>query len=75
MKVQDIGCLAIELFLLSLIVPCYAYGYIDPGIGSMLLQSLAAGAIAILLLWRRFRQRIVSFFKKQQDSTDDDKRQ
>lgn len=73
MKIKDIACLAIELFGLSLLFPAYASAYIDPGIGSMLLQGLAAGAIAVLVVWRRFRHKIASLFKKQQDPTDNNR--
>lgn len=52
------------LVLFGLLNPEPAYAYIDPGLGSMLLQGLAAGAISLLVFWRGLRRKIVSFFKK-----------
>jgi len=46
------------------IFPSTAYAYIDPGIGSLLLQGLAASAISVLIFWRSLRQKIKDFFSK-----------
>jgi hypothetical protein len=51
-------------FLFGLFAPVPAHAYIDPGLGSMLLQGLAAGAISLLVFWGRLRRRVVSFFTK-----------
>ena len=52
------------IMLFDLLNPEQAHAYIDPGLGSMLLQGLAAGVISMLVFWRSLRHRIVSFFKK-----------
>lgn len=52
------------LVFVGMLTPEPAYAYIDPGLGSMLLQGLAAGAISVLVFWRSLRRKIISFFKK-----------
>ncbi len=52
------------MILFSLLAPEPAYAYIDPGLGSMLLQGLAAGAISCLVFWRGLRRKITAFFSK-----------
>ena len=39
-----------------------AHAYIDPGIGSLLLQGLAAALVTLMLFWRGLRERIRDFF-------------
>jgi hypothetical protein len=41
-----------------------AFAYVDPGTGSMLLQTALAGVIGIGLVLRRVRASIVSFVKR-----------
>ena len=40
-----------------------AYAYIDPGLGSLLVQSLVAGFLAIGVAWAGFKMKIMSFFE------------
>lgn len=44
---------------LSLIIIRPAYAYLDPGTGSIILQALAAGVLALGVGWRW----IINFFK------------
>ncbi len=55
--------LAGGLFVLSLVVPAQAYAYIDPISGSIILQVVAAGALATAYTLKRFWQRILSFVR------------
>jgi hypothetical protein len=58
----------LALVLYGFLSPEQAHAYIDPGIGSMLLQGLAAGAISLIVFWRGLRRSIVSFFKGKKDA-------
>lgn len=40
--------------VVSAVFPPSAYGYIDPMSGSIILQALAAGLLAALLMFKRF---------------------
>lgn len=53
------GCAA--LLALS---PSPAYAYVDPGVGSLLLQGLAAAFFSAMVFWRAFRERVASLFRK-----------
>jgi hypothetical protein len=59
--------LSIYLFLLTIFFPKEAFAYIDPGIGSMLLQGAAAALIAGLIFFRNLRMKILDFFEKKSD--------
>ena len=50
--------------VIFLLTPSFAYAYIDPGTGSLILQALAALAFSALAFWRGLREKIKSFFKK-----------
>lgn len=52
------------LLLLGILAPAQAHAYLDPGTGSMILQGLAAGFVALLAFWSRLRTLISNFFKK-----------
>ena len=53
---------AVSCYLLALLaLPSLAYGYIDPGAGSMLLQLLVGGVAGLLTLATLFKQRIARF--------------
>lgn len=54
------GCLVI----FGVLAPTQAHAYLDPGTGSMILQGLAAGLVALLAFWSRVRALISNFFKK-----------
>tara|TARA_Y200000002_G_scaffold278056_1_gene232200 strand:+ start:100 stop:303 length:204 start_codon:yes stop_codon:yes gene_type:complete len=55
------------LFLYFLLFQNYAYAYIDPGTGSILLQALlgfvAAVGAYITLYWRKFKNFVYKVFK------------
>jgi hypothetical protein len=55
------------LFLYFLLFHNYAYAYIDPGTGSILLQALlgfvAAVGAYITLYWRKFKNFVYKVFK------------
>jgi len=51
-----------SLLCFMVVCPTMALAYIDPGVGSMILQGLAAAAISALVLWRGFKTRIKDFF-------------
>ena len=51
-------------FLVVLMYPSAAYGYIDPGAGSLFLQFLLGGLAGIYALGILFRQRIARFFRR-----------
>lgn len=55
----------------GLLMPEPAYAYIDPGLGSMLLQGFAAGAISLIVFWRGLRRKIVAFFNKNDQEKND----
>jgi len=42
--------------------PTTAHAYIDPGIGSLILQGLAAAFISSMVFWRSLREKIKNFF-------------
>jgi hypothetical protein len=50
--------------LLFLVLPNSAYAYFDPGVGSIILQALAAGFLAVAVFWRRIINAIKKFFSK-----------
>jgi hypothetical protein len=41
-----------------------AHAYLDPGVGSVVLQALAAAAIGVSLFWRGIIDKIKSIFRK-----------
>lgn len=50
------------VFALFVILPSPAYAYIDPGTGSIIVQAIAAIALAAGVMFRIFRKKIKSFF-------------
>ena len=67
----------IFLFTISgcyMVLSADAHAYLDPGTGSILLQAIAAGVIAIGGVWYAFKEKIRSFFGKNKENiTDIDK--
>ena len=51
-------------FLIIVFFSFPSYAYLDPGLGTIIVQSLIAGLGSILLFWNKFKNFIVSFFKK-----------
>lgn len=53
------------LFVLALFVvmESSAYAYLDPGTGSIVLQALAAAAIALGLFWNRLIKAVKGLFR------------
>lgn len=52
------------LLIFGVVAPTAAHAYLDPGTGSMILQGLAAGLVALLAFWSRVRTMLSNFFKK-----------
>lgn len=52
------------LLLFGVLAPNQAHAYLDPGTGSMILQGLAAGLVAVLAFWSRIKGMIRNFFNK-----------
>ena len=62
----------------SLLFTPTAFAYIDPGTGSMILQALLAGLVAVLAFYKQIIARLSVFFakeavqtKQQAESNDD----
>lgn len=53
-----------SIVLLSLIFTGDAHAYLDPGTGSILLQGLLAGLLAIGVFWRKLKDYIKGHFSK-----------
>lgn len=49
-----------------------AHAYLDPGTGSMILQSLAAGALAVGVFFRQIKMALCGLFGKCAKKTEDD---
>ena len=54
--------LAVMSALALLIMTGEAKAYFDPGAGSMLLQALAAGLMAVALFWKRIKDMLRNLF-------------
>jgi len=54
--------LSISMSIIFFATPAYAY--IDPGSGSMLLQALAAVALATVFWWRTMCARVGDWYRK-----------
>ncbi len=57
------------LGLLLAIIPQPAYAYIDPGLGSLLFQSVVAGLLAVGAAWAGFKMKIISLFDRSGDKS------
>ena len=57
------------LFSLVFMFNTNAYAYLDPGLGSILLQGLIALIAATSLTIKIYWQKIKNFFKKKKDKT------
>ena len=53
-----------SIVLLSLIFTGNAHAYLDPGTGSILLQGLLAGLLAIGVFWRKLKDYVMGRFSK-----------
>ena len=53
------------------ILPSDAYAYLDPGTGSIILQAIAAGLIAVGGVWYALKEKIRSFLAKNKEKTAD----
>lgn len=49
----------------------FILAYIDPSVGSMLLQGLLAGLFAIAFFYNRIKNWVCGLFRKQQGRKDD----
>jgi len=62
------------LFLLVVIVVCFPVrpkAYIDPGMGSIIIQSIGVAVVAVSGFFVVFKNRIFAFFKKDKANTVD----
>lgn len=59
--------LALILALILAVAPQPAYAYIDPGLGSLLFQSVVAGFLAVAAAWAGFKLKIMSLFSRHKD--------
>lgn len=57
-------------FLFILMFNTSAYAYLDPGLGSILLQGIIAGIAAVSLTIKIYWQKIKNFFKKKKKKAD-----
>ena len=48
---RKIGQLFYLVFVFTFFLPSFAFAYIDPGTGSLILQALAAAAFSALAFW------------------------
>ena len=46
-----------------------AYAYIDPGLGSLLVQSVVAGFLAVGVAWAGFKMKVMSFFDRRKNGS------
>lgn len=60
--------LAVVLIISLCIMSQPAHAYIDPGTGSMILQALIAGFIAVGAMWAGIKARIMQPFWKKKGS-------
>ena len=65
MSVSNLRFLFLIVALISYTSPAYAY--LDPGMGSMLLQGLIAGLAAIMGFLSIYWQKVKSFFIKDEE--------
>ena len=64
----------IFLFLCILMFNTKAYAYLDPGLGSIILQGIIAAIVATSLTIKIYWQKIKDFFKKKKKNKDFEKR-
>jgi hypothetical protein len=55
-------------------IPSTAYAYLDPGTGSLILQSLAAGLVTFLAFSRPLIKRIRKFFSRETQQPEKDEK-
>ena len=65
---SNLKSLCFFVSLISLTSPSYAY--LDPGTGSIVIQSIVAGAAITLSFLSIYWQKIKSFFEKKEKSID-----
>jgi hypothetical protein len=75
---RDFVKTSIFLAGLALLFPKMALAYIDPGVGSLIMQGLAAAVISALVFWSNLRRKIKEFLAgrgaEKAASTEPDKR-
>jgi hypothetical protein len=55
------------LLLLAGLFPLSAYAYLDPGTGSLIIQSLIAAMVPVVAFWRSIKEFFARLFKKGKD--------
>ena len=58
------GTLLLALAIFHVVAPTRAWAYLDPITGSIVLQVLAAGFLAAMATYRRFREWVAGLFRK-----------
>jgi len=76
MKMKKIHQSATVAFIIAVIAPAFAFGYIDLGTGSYLIQILIAGIVggifAIKLFFKQIKDKAAELFgKKKKDETEE----
>ena len=71
MKRDLLLILSLVLWLTLAFTP-NAHAYIDPGVGSMILQALAAAAVTVLVFWKSIYARISGLFSRTPKDEKDD---
>jgi len=69
---KNAGTFIFTFISVSLITSFTASAYLDPGTGSIILQTLAVSALAIGVGWRFLGSYIKKLFGKKTDEVDDD---
>jgi hypothetical protein len=68
---RHLGTLICMITVLFLALPAIAFGYIDPGTGSYIIQILIAtflgGLLAIKIFWQKIKTFFVNIFKKKKE--------
>ena len=56
--------LVMGLSLVGILMPRPAYAYIDHGLGSLFVQSVVAGIVAVGAAWAGFKFKVLSFLDR-----------
>ena len=73
MKDKPALALVIAAAIMTAFSSLPALAYLDPGTGSYVLQVLAGGALAALLLWRGLWSRLLGLFKRKPPQPPEDR--
>jgi hypothetical protein len=62
---------SVLLLLVLALGPAPALAYLDPGVGSILIQSIIAGVVAALVFFRNLKYYVLNLFSKRKPKTSD----